>query len=78
MHIYIFSVGFPFLAQPIFEYIVSQNAESCLVFCETKIIPNTDAREVIEEISKTNEEEFRFLSNRPDVLDYIFNAGMYI
>jgi hypothetical protein len=43
-------VGFPYLARPVFEYIVTQNAEACLIHCTPEIVPNKDAREIIKEV----------------------------
>lgn len=40
------------MAQPIYEYIVTQNAESCLIYCKANMVPDIEARDIITEASK--------------------------
>ena len=38
------------MARPLYEYVVTQNAEACLIFCTSEMVPNRDTRDLIEEV----------------------------
>ena len=40
------------MARPIYEYIVTQNAESCLIYCQADMVPDIEARDIITEASR--------------------------
>ena len=47
--------GFPYLCRPLFEYILNQNAESCLMFCKAEMVPHKETKDLIEEVGAVDE-----------------------
>ena len=47
----LYSLGFPCLASPMYEYMVTQSADSCLVYCQADMVTDVEARDIINEVS---------------------------
>ena len=43
------------MCRPLFEYILNQNAESCLMFCKADMVPHKETKDLIEEVGAVDE-----------------------
>eukprot|EP00112_Aurelia_sp_Birch-Aquarium-sp1_P024189 Seg752.11 transcript_id=Seg752.11/GoldUCD/mRNA.D3Y31 product="tRNA uracil-O 2-methyltransferase" protein_id=Seg752.11/GoldUCD/D3Y31 len=69
-------VGFPFLAEPIYSYLVTESEEDSLPLCTIAMVSDTEARDIIQKIADvTDATEFDNLSSDPEVIDYSQRCG---
>eukprot|EP00112_Aurelia_sp_Birch-Aquarium-sp1_P007139 Seg1779.3 transcript_id=Seg1779.3/GoldUCD/mRNA.D3Y31 product="G2/M phase-specific E3 ubiquitin-protein ligase" protein_id=Seg1779.3/GoldUCD/D3Y31 len=69
-------IGFQLLAEPVYTYLTVGSAEDCLPSCSIDLVPDTDARELIEEIAQTEgKSDLDKIAEKPDVIDYAQKCG---